>query len=76
MFFVLGVFLWVIFAFWPAYVAKKKGYSFVLFFIFSLFTFVISLIVAYAMKDKTRTAQDIADEKAAEKALEREESQV
>jgi len=75
MFFVLGAFLWIMFAFWPAYVAKKKGYSFVLFFIFSLFTFVISLIVAYAMKDKNLTAQDIADDKAAEKILEREENQ-
>jgi len=75
MFYVLGVFLWVMFAFWPAYVAKKKGYSFALFFMFSLFTFVISLVVAYAMKDKNETAADRADEKVAEAILEREERQ-
>ncbi len=70
--YLLGAILWVIFAFWPAIVARRKGHSFVLFFVFSLFFFFISLIVAYAVSDKTETAKDRADDAAAEKALEKE----
>lgn len=72
-FLILGVVLWVIFAFWPAWVAKNKGYSAILFFLLSLFLFFVSLIIAYALPDKTKSKQDIADEKAAEAALDREE---
>lgn len=72
--YLLGAILWVIFAFWPAMVAKRKGYSFFLFFLFSIFLFFIALIVAYALHDKTMTAQDKANDRAAEKALDREEN--
>ena len=74
MWYLLGAILWVIFAFWPAIVAKRKGYSAVLFFILSIFLFVIALILAYLVPDKTKTAQDVADDKAVDKALEQEEN--
>jgi len=74
MWFLLGGILWVIFAFWPAIVARRKGYSFFLFFIFSLVFFIIALAVAYLIKDKTRTAKDDADDLAVEKALEHEDA--
>lgn len=44
--------LWIVIAFWPARVARRKGYSFIGFFIFSLFLFPIALLVAYMMRDK------------------------
>jgi uncharacterized membrane protein YqjE len=73
MFYILGAILWVIFAFWPAIVARRKGYSFVLFFLLSLFTFIFALIAAYAVKDKTKTPRDIANDKAVDEALARDE---
>ena len=76
-FFILGLVLWIALAFWPAMVAKKKGYSFILFLIASWFiSFVITLIVALILKDKTLTEQDKIDDAAAEAALDREENQV
>lgn len=50
--FVILLFVWIAFAFWPARVAARKGYSFWLFFLFSLFTFVIALLVAYMLHDR------------------------
>ena len=44
--------IWVAIAFWPARVAARKGHSFFLFFIFSLFFFPAALIVAYVVKDR------------------------
>lgn len=76
MWYILGVVLWVLVAFWPALVAKRKGHSFVLFFILSLVFFFVALILAYVVKDRTLTPADIAAEKAAQKALEKEESAV
>ncbi len=75
MWFLLGAIGWIIFAFWPAFVAKRKGYSFVLFFILSLFFFVITLIIAYLLNDKTKTAQDIIDDQIAEDALDKDEKE-
>jgi len=69
---VIGIVLWFVFAIWPAMVAKRKGYSFVLFFILAIFiSWPIALIIALVLKDKNQTAESIADEKAAEKATER-----
>jgi hypothetical protein len=70
---ILGAVIWVIIAFWPAMIARRKGYSFILFFLLSLVFFPLSLILAFVAKDKTKTPQDIADEKAVDKELEREE---
>lgn len=74
MFFViLGVALWILFAFAPAILAKNKGYSFWLFLILSWFiSFAITLIIVLFLKDKTVTAADRAAGTAADKALEKE----
>ena len=52
----LALLIWIAIAFWPARVAARKGHSFFLFFIFSLFFFPLALIVAYVVKDRTRAA--------------------
>lgn len=44
--------VWVAIAFWPARVAARKGHSFLLYFIFSLFFFPAALIVAYLVRDR------------------------
>ena len=75
MWYMLGAIGWIIFAFWPAYIARRRGYSFVLFFILSVFFFVIALIIAYLLPDKTKTAQDIIDDRTAEAALDKEEKE-
>lgn len=72
---ILGVALWIAFAFWPALLAKRKGYSFIVFLLLSWFvSFLITLVVVLFLKDKTVTAADRAADKAAEAALERDES--
>jgi hypothetical protein len=50
---ILGLIIWIAIAFWPARVAGRKGHSFVLYFIFSLFFFPLALIMAYVVKDRT-----------------------
>ncbi len=75
MFYILGLVLWILFAFWPAMLAKRKGYSFILFLVLSWFvSFVITLIVVLFLKDKTMTAADRAADKAADAALAKEEN--
>ena len=44
--------LWIAIAFWPARVASRKGHSFLLYFIFSLFFFPLALLVAYLVGDR------------------------
>jgi hypothetical protein len=46
--------IWILVAFWPARVASRKGHSFILFFIFSLFFFPLALLVAYLVRDRRR----------------------
>ncbi len=53
---ILGAALWVFLAFWPASIASKKGHSFWLFFIISLFFWWITLFVALFMKDQSASA--------------------
>lgn len=68
---ILGVFLWLVLALWPAVMARRKGYSFVLFFLTAVFiSWLVTLIVVALLKDKTMTAADRAAEAAAEKAVE------
>ncbi len=70
---ILGIVLWVILALWPAYMAKKKGYSFLLFLLLGIVTsWLVSLIVALVVKNKNLTPQQIADDQAAQAAIERE----
>ena len=49
--------IWIAIAFWPARVAGRKGHSFILFFIFSLFFFPAALIVAYLVRDRRSPAR-------------------
>ena len=49
---VVGFIIWVAIAFWPARVAGRKGHSWLLFFIFSLFFFPAALITAYLVRDR------------------------
>ena len=51
---ILGLIILVALAFWPARVARRKGHSWLLFFIFSLFLFIPALIVAYLMPNRRR----------------------
>ncbi len=45
---------WLAIAFWPARVAARKGYSFLLFFLLScILSFVVALIIAYLVPRKT-----------------------
>ena len=50
---IIGLIIWIAIAFWPARVAGRKGHSFVLYFILSLFFFPLALIMAYVVKDRT-----------------------
>lgn len=43
-------------AFWPARVASRKGHSWFLFFVFSLFFFFPALITAYLVQDRSVAA--------------------
>jgi hypothetical protein len=51
---ILLLIIWILIAFWPARVASRKGHSFILFFIFSLFFFPLALLVAYLVRDRRR----------------------
>lgn len=52
---ILFIIIWVAIAFWPARVAARKGHSFILYFLLSLVFFPLSLILAYVVRDRTRT---------------------
>jgi len=49
---VVGLVIIISIAFWPARVARRKGHSWLLFFIFSLFFFPLAVICAYAVRDR------------------------
>jgi len=51
---IIFLIIWIAIAFWPARVASRKGHSFILYFILSLFFFPLSLILAYVVSDRTR----------------------
>jgi hypothetical protein len=44
--------VWIVLAFWPARVARRKGHSFIGYFIFSLFFFPLALLTAYLVGDR------------------------
>ena len=44
--------IWIALAFWPARVARRKGHSFIGYFIFSLFFFPLALVTAYVVHDR------------------------
>ena len=49
---IIGFILLLALAFWPARVAKRKGHSFVGFFLLSLLFFPLSLLLAYMSHDR------------------------
>lgn len=53
---ILGLIIWVALAFWPAVIARRKGYSFALYFVVSLFFWWITLFVVLSLKDKPTAA--------------------
>ena len=74
-FLIMGALLWVLLALWPAFIARRKGYSFVLFLIIALLiSWLLALIIVFILKDKNKTAEMVAANQAAEAALEKEEN--
>ena len=68
----LGIVLWVLLAFAPAFIAHKKGYSFLLFMIIALFiSFLLALAIVLLLPNKNRTISK-SDEAAVDKVLEEE----
>ena len=53
---VVFLIIWILIAFWPARVARRKGHSFILYFIFSLVFFPLALLTAYLVRDRTQPA--------------------
>ena len=49
---IIGLIIWIAIAFWPARVARRKGHSFVGYFVLSLIFFPLALITAYMVKDR------------------------
>ena len=49
---ILFLIIWIAIAFWPARVARRKGHSFIGYFIFSLIFFPLALITAYLVHDR------------------------
>ena len=49
---VIGLIIWIALAFWPARVARRKGHSFLGYFILSIFFFPLALILAYVVADR------------------------
>lgn len=57
-FVILGMILWVTLAFWPAVMAKRKGYNFILFLLMAIFiSWLLTLIIVLFLKDKTGAGQ-------------------
>lgn len=60
---ILGLFLWFTVAIWPAYLAKKKGYSFLLFLLVSwAISWLFALIIVLVLEDKNASkSEGVAD---------------
>lgn len=70
---IIGIVAWIIIAFWPARWAQKKGYSFFLFLLLSwLISFVLTLIIIAFLKDKNKTPESRAADKAVDEIMEKE----
>lgn len=52
---ILGLILWIAFAFWPAIWAKNKGYSFIIFLLLSWFvSFLVTLLIVLILPNKLK----------------------
>lgn len=57
----IGLVLWFVVAIWPAYLAKKKGYSFLLFLLASwVVSWVVALVVVLLLQDKRKVVTEPA----------------
>ena len=54
-FWIILAIIWIALAFWPARIADRKGHSFFGYFVLSLFFFPLALIIAFMLKDRTRS---------------------
>lgn len=73
MLWILGIIIWVVLAFWPAILARKKGYSFILFLLIAwLISWLVALIIVLFLKDKNVTDADREADKAVDKIKEQE----
>jgi hypothetical protein len=55
---ILGLIIWILIAFWPARVARRKGHSWLGFFLLSLLFFPLALILAYVVRDRRVLRRD------------------
>lgn len=70
---ILGIVLWALLALAPAFMARKKGHSFVLFMIIALFiSFLLALLLVLLLPNKNQKLTK-ADEAAVEAALREDE---
>lgn len=71
---ILGIVAWIILAFWPASIAKRKGYSFWLFVLISVvISWLIALLIVIALKDKNETEEEKEAQEVVDEVLEKEE---
>jgi hypothetical protein len=54
---IIGLVIWILIAFWPARVARRKGHSFLGYFLLSLLFFPLALIMAYLVRDRVGLAR-------------------
>ena len=59
---VLGAILWVFFSLIPAFIALRKGYSFWIFWLISLFFWWITLFVALFLKKRLTTNEQLRED--------------
>lgn len=66
---ILGLVLWVLLALAPAFMARKKGYSFLLFLVIAwLISFLLALVIVLFLPNKNKKLTS-ADERVVEVAL-------
>ncbi len=74
-YFILGALLWIVLALWPAILAKRKGYSFILFFLLAIvISWLLALVVSLFLHDRNETSADKAADKAAEAILDEQDN--
>jgi len=57
-FIILGIILWIALAFWPASIARRKGHSFIIYFLLSIIiSWLITLIIVAFLGDRTAVSQ-------------------
>ena len=60
---IAGFIILVLLAFWPARVARRKGHSWLLFFLFSLLAFFPALAMAYLVPNRRERREERREER-------------